>query len=389
MQRHPLYPRLLWLLLLLFATPVCAERVLTDMAGRKLTLPDHVTRVFAVGHCIPIVGAVAPEKLANNFRHATENPEARRFLSPLFYENKVVPAVGMMLTDEEIVKMQPDLIVMESSAQATDRAARMQERLGVPVALIDPNFLKLKDAIAFLGEALERREHAEKLRDFIVRHVDPIAARARAIPEKARVRVYYAEGPDGLSTNPAGSSHTEVLDYVGGINAAQVRNLPGEGMVKVTLEQLYLWRPERILVWTPGAEQQTTWRAITENPLWRKLEAVSKGKVTQIPWLPYSWFDRPPGSNRVIGALWLSQHLYPDVFKHDMTALTQEYSRLFLHKELSAADARYLLALSHPSPDAASPADGNPAGGKSANGNLAGGNPANDNPAGDNLANRH
>jgi iron complex transport system substrate-binding protein len=244
--------------------------------------------------------------------------------------------------------MKPDLVIMETSAQTLDRAERMQARLGVPVALIDPDFLKLKEAIGFLGDVLERREHAEKLKNFIVRHVDPIAPRARAIPEGERARIYYAEGPDGLSTNPAGSSHTQVLDYVGGINVAQVHNQPGEGVNKVTLEQLYLWQPERILVWTPGAEEKTTWRAIVDDPLWQKLEAVSKGRVTQIPWLPYSWFDRPPGSNRVIGALWLAQLLYPKTFDYDMTPLVQEYSHLFLHKELSAANARYLLDLATP-----------------------------------------
>ncbi|MDR0701187.1 MAG: ABC transporter substrate-binding protein [Azoarcus sp.] len=341
-------PCLLCLLLWFVAAPVRAERAITDMAGRALTLPDHVARVFAVGHCIPIAGAVAPDKLANNYRHATESAAARRFLSPLFFENKTIPAAGIMLSDEEIVKMRPDLVVMETSAQALDRAGRMQDKLGVPVVLVDPDFLKLKEAIGFLGEVLERREHADKLREFIVRHVDPVAPRARAIPEKERVRVYYAEGPDGLSTNPAGSSHTQVLDYVGGVNVAQVRNQPGEGMHKVTLEQLYLWQPERILVWTPGAEERTAWRAIVEDPLWRKLDAVEKGKVTQIPWLPYSWFDRPPGSNRVIGVLWLAQLLYPKVFDYDMTPLVQEYSRLFLHKILSAADARYLLDLAAP-----------------------------------------
>ncbi|MDR2030676.1 MAG: ABC transporter substrate-binding protein [Azoarcus sp.] len=344
---------MVWLTLWLIAAPAFAERALTDMAGRSLRLPDHVRRVFAVGHCIPIVGAVAPDKLANNYRHATESTAARRFLSPLFYENKIIPSVGIMLSDEEIARMKPDLVIMETSAQALDRAGRMQDKLGVPVALIDPDFLKLKEAIGFLGEVLERREHAEKLKDFIVRHVDPIAPRARGIPAGERVRVYYAEGPDGLSTNPAGSSHTQVLDYVGGINVAQVHNQPGEGMNKVTLEQLYLWQPARILVWTPGAEQQTTFRAIVNDPLWQKLDAVAQGKVTQIPWLPYSWFDRPPGSNRVIGTPWLAQLLYPKVFDYDMTLLVQEYSRLFLHKELSAADARYLLDLATPGkPDA-------------------------------------
>ncbi|THF55143.1 ABC transporter substrate-binding protein [Pseudothauera rhizosphaerae] len=332
----------------LLAASAHAERPITDMAGRQITLPDRVERVYAVGHCIPIVGAVAPDKLANNYGWAAGKGPARRFVSPLFYEGKVVPATGNRLSDEEVLKMRPDVVVMETRPNAAEAAKRMEARLGVPVVLIDQDLLRIKDSLAFLGDVLERKEHAGKLVDYVVRHVDPIAERARAIPAAQRVRAYYAEGPDGLSTNGAGSSHTQVLDYVGGINVAEVENAAGEGMHKVTLEQIYLWRPDLILVWTPGAERQTTYHAIVDDPLWRRIDAVAAGRVVQIPWLPYSWFDRPPGSNRVIGTLWLAQRLYPEVFTHDMVALTREYSRLFLHHEIGEDDARYLLGLATP-----------------------------------------
>lgn len=352
MTRHTTLKRALASLVLaaalLPAAPAWAERLITDMAGRRVALPDRIERVYAVGHCIPIVGAVAPDKLANNYRAVTGNPLVRRFLSPLFYEGKTVPAVGNMLSDEEVVKMKPDLVVMETSANVLDRVQRLEARLGIPVVLIDQDLPRTKAALAFLGDVLERPGQAQRLVDFVAEHIDPIADRARAIPPQRRLRVYYAEGPDGLSTNPVGSSHTQVLDYVGGINAADVGNIPGEGMNKVTLEQLYLWQPDLILVWTPNAERQTTYRAIVDDPLWRRVGAVANGRVVQIPWLPYSWFDRPPGSNRVIGTLWLAQLLYPDVFKYDMVALTREYARRFLHRELSEADARYLLGLAAP-----------------------------------------
>ncbi|NTV11497.1 MAG: ABC transporter substrate-binding protein, partial [Zoogloea sp.] len=195
---------------------------------------------------------------------------------------------------------------------------------------------------------LERREQAKVLVDFVATHIDPIREKARAIPEARRVRVYYAEGPDGLSTDPAGSSHTQVLDYVGGINVARVASLPDEGMSTVSLEQLYMWQPGLILVWTPAAEQLTTWHAINDSALWQRLEAVRGGHVVQIPWLPFSWFDRPPGSNRLLGVLWLARLLYPDEFRFDLVALTREYFRKFYHAEISAADARRLLGLAHP-----------------------------------------
>lgn len=342
-------PTLFCALALLLSGAAHAERSLTDMAGRNVKLPDEVRRVYAVGHCIPIVAAVAPEKLANNYRLGDA---ARRYLPPGLTAGKAVPAAGMRFSDEEILKMAPDLVVMEAMPGATEQAARLEARLHVPVLLVDQDMLKFKQAFTLLGEALGQREQAALLGDFVKTWLDPLHEKAKAIPEKERVRVYYAEGPNGLSTNPSGSSHSQMLDFVGATNVAQVANLPDEAMSAVSMEQLLLWQPELILVWTPGADQLTTWRAITSDPLWQRLGAVKKGRLVQVPWLPFSWLDRPPGSNRIIGTLWLANLLYPERFKYDMVALTREYFRKFYHFELGAAEARSLLASARPQPGA-------------------------------------
>ncbi|MBB3104548.1 ABC transporter substrate-binding protein [Azomonas macrocytogenes] len=331
--------------LLATSNPVFAERQITDMAGRRIEIPDKVEKVYAIGHCIPIVGAVAPQKLANNY-HLSE--AALRFLPPVFIENKVIPNTGNSLSDEEVMKMAPDLVVMEKIPGAQERADRLQERLKTPVLLVDLDMLQYKQAFTFLGELLQQPEQGRKLADFVATNMDPIAEKAKSIAQDQRVRVYYAEGPDGLSTNPAGNSHTQVLDFVGGINVAKVTNLPDEGMSSVSLEQLYIWQPDVILAWTPAADRLTTWKAIVENPLWQKVKAVKAGQVLQVPWIPFSWFDRPPSSNRILGTFWLAQTLYPQTFQFDMTTLTQEYFRLFYHKEISAAEVRYLLDLARP-----------------------------------------
>ena len=342
-----LFSALFCTLSLLQAGTAHAERSLTDMAGRIVKLPEEVHRVYAVGHCIPIVAAVAPDKLANNYRLGDA---ARRHLPPGLIAGKAVPAAGMRFSDEEILKMAPDLVVMEAMPGAAEQAARLEARLHVPVLLVDQDMLKFKQAFTLLGEALGQREQAALLGDFVKTWLDPLHEKAKAIPEKERLRVYYAEGPNGLSTNPSGSSHSQMLDFIGATNVAQVANLPDEGMSAVSMEQLFIWQPELILVWTPGADQLTTWRAVTGDPLWQRLSAVRKGRVVQVPWLPFSWLDRPPGSNRIIGTLWLANLLYPERFKYDMVALTREYFRKFYHFELGAAEARSLLASARPQP---------------------------------------
>ncbi len=337
------------LLLGLGCAPAWASRQVTDMAGRQVEVPGQIRTLYAVGHCIPLVWAIAPEKLGNN-RPMPEG--ARRFLPDGFFNGKRSPGSGAMeLSDEELVQMAPDLIVMEAYPGAAERADRTQARLQIPVVLVDQDMLHYPQAFSFLGQLLEQPEQAARLSDFVHRYLDPIRETARQIPEARRLQVYYAEGPDGLSTNPAGSAHTQLLEFVGARNVARVSNVPGEGLSKVSLEQLYAWQPQRILVWTPAAERRVTWKAIVDNPLWQNVQAVRDGQVLQIPWLPFSWFDRPPGSNRIIGAVWLAQTLYPQYFRLDLVKIIQEYFQTFYHQSLTEADARALLALSQPRHD--------------------------------------
>jgi iron complex transport system substrate-binding protein len=203
---------------------------------------------------------------------------------------------------------------------------------------------RYRESFTFLGDILGRKQQAALLSGFVTKYLDPIRKRAGAIPGKDRVRVYYAENPDGLGTNPSGSIHTQILDFAGAVNVANVTNVSGEGMSQVSMEQLLIWQPRIILVWTPGADRLTTYNAIVNNPLWNRLDAVMNKRVYQIPWLPFSWFDRPPGSNRIIGTIWLANLLYPHIFKYDMVKVTQEYFLKFYHYRLPARDAARLLS---------------------------------------------
>ena len=99
-----------------------AERVVTDMAGRQVQVPDTVRRVYAEGHCLSLVGAVAPEKLLNLPRMSDD---AKRLLGPAFTQDKHVPEGGMRFSDEEIVRMAPDLIVLEIGPGAIDNATQI------------------------------------------------------------------------------------------------------------------------------------------------------------------------------------------------------------------------------------------------------------------------
>ena len=56
--------------------------------------------------------------------------------------------------------------------------------------------------------------------------------------------------------------------------------------------------------------------------------------------------NSPPSVNRVLGVWWLGNLLYPQLYDYDMTAVAQEYCRLFWHYDLTAEEAERMLSRS-------------------------------------------
>jgi len=330
----------LTLLVLCFTFAIGQQtRIVTDMGGRKVVVPKIIKRVYIDKHCAMMVNAIAPELTANMALNPSE--EAKQLLSPSIWKNKPYTQGSV----EEILKLHPDIVFMsdELSQSVVDKANKLQAQIKLPVVLLEMNMEGYKSNIAFLGNLFGKQQKAAELIGFIKTYLDAIEKRAKQIPLKARKQVYYAEGPTGLNTDPSGSKHSQIIDFVGATNIAKADIIPGKGMSAVSMEQVMVWNPEVILVWTGSAENLVTYKYVNTDPLWANIRAVKTKQVYQIPWLPYGWFDRPPGTNRILGTIWTANLLYPSIFKYDMVKVTQEYFRKFYHVNLSAAKAKELI----------------------------------------------
>jgi len=333
-----------WLLLLLCSIHGMAmgqpTRLIRDMGGRSVRIPDKIKSVYVNNHCDILVYAFDPAIAVNRITKISD--AASRFFPKQFLAKPVTDPQGAL---EEIIKLHPDVVLwsVEVSPQAIDEANRLQAKINIPVVLLELNMTKYKATFAFLGQLLSRPAKAQELIGFVKTYIDAIQQRARQIPANRRVRIYYAESPDGLSTDPSGSKHSQIIDFVGASNVAKVGIAPGTGLAKVSMEQVMIWQPEVILVWTVNADRLVTYKHILSDPLWKNIRAVKSGRVYQIPWLPFGWFDRPPGPNRIPGTIWTANLLYPAIFKYDMVKVTQEYFQKFYHVHLSAAQAKTVL----------------------------------------------
>ena len=261
--------------------------------------------------------------------------------SVILDEYETLPNFGMgdAINYEAVLAAGPDIAFMVGTINdaIVSDADAMQESLGIPVVVVDSELSHTPEAYRFMGELFGVEETAEQLAAYAEATLDDIAN--MDIPEEEKVRMYYGNGEDSLETAPAGSSHGAIIELVNAVNVADLE-LGDGGRVQISAEQLLAWDPDVIVVNgepksdIPGASAAD---AIMNDPTYANLTAVQEGRVYGTPNAPFSWVDRPPGPNRIVGLRWLSALIYPDYIQVDVDDAVREFFSLFYHVELSDA----------------------------------------------------
>jgi iron complex transport system substrate-binding protein len=327
-----------------FAAPT---RSFTDMTGRTVKVPVAIHKVFCMGPpCQILIYALAPDLLAG-WNYPPEPGEAELLIEPY----RRLPVLGGWFGKsntgnlEQIVKVKPDVMISIGDPMATAVAERVQAQIRIPVVVGDWQLKSTGNTLRMLGRLVHREKRAEELARISEAAIAEVERKVAAIPQDQRRRVYYAEGPKGLATDPGNSFHSEAIVFAGGINVAKVPQGGNFGQTNVSPEQILMWNPDIIIagydhVSSPGQFYRSVW----SDPFWRKLKAVQNKEVFEAPQYPFNWIDRPPAVNRIIGIKWLANLLYPDRFHYDIRKETRNFYAKFYHRTLTDAELDKLLA---------------------------------------------
>lgn len=326
-------------------------RQITDMAGRTVTIPDKLERIYSASPLgYAILYSLAPELLCGRATFS-RTPIEQRMLLP---EVAALPLIGTFggqstqINIEALLAVKPQLIVelvMTSPAgfsSAVDSATRVKlDQLGIPyIYIFARDITDYPMAYAHLGTILGKEERARELGLYIQEALDDAQRVVAQVPPAERPKVYYAEGLDGLSTESAETFHTHLLKLAGDVNVH--RNPLGPvtmgGFEKISLEHVLAYDPDVIL-----AFESRFYESVFSHSGWRQLRAVQNGRVYWIPRGPFNWFDRPPSFMRGIGLKWLLSVLYPQQYPIDMVQETHDFYRKFLWTDLNDDDIRQLL----------------------------------------------
>lgn len=317
-----------------------ASRFVTDSAGRRVTVPPRVDRIFPAGPPAAIqLYTLAPDALMGWPR--ANRPDEIEFLLPGIGSRPEVGRLtgrGNTANLERVLAGGPDLIVDTGSIRPTfaELADRVQQQTGVPYALLDGHFAAIPRSYELLGELTGRTARARELAAAAQDTIRTVVGRVEKVPAAQRPRVYYARGPAGLETGLGGSINIEALSVMG--VRLVTADTPG-GLATVSIEQVLQWEPEVII--TIDRDFAAT---VRDNPLWKGVRAVRDGRVHLSPKLPFGWIDFPPGVNRLPGLWWLGQALFPALFPEDLRGITREFYRRFYQVEPNDAQIARVLA---------------------------------------------
>ena len=298
-----------------------------------------ITRVFGSAPPMTLLAYVlnSDTLIAVNapLKNSANNAEPR-FLSPRFLQ---LPVLGGWQGDkqpnlEEILLAHPELIVIWDTPLLSDRVAVDLQKINIPAVKVNIDRTEsYPQVFRMLGEVLGKKDRGEQLARYAEEELRQLQAFTASIPPAKRVRVYYAEGQDGLRTDCEHSFHAEPITFAGGENVQHCTQSTVMGMVSVNFEQILQYNPEVII-----AQEQEFMRAITQDDKWRNLAAVKKKRVYIVPKTPFNWLDRPPSLMRILGAHWLAAVLYPDQYPYDLRAKTAAFFTLFFGVALSGEE---------------------------------------------------
>ena len=338
-QRFPIFGGR-WLVasfLLLFAVTMSHAREITDMAGRQVTVPDQIKRIYAAQPYTHVLAyMLAPDMLIGHL--SIIGDREKQFLRPEAASLPLLggsPGSGQQVNMETVLAAKPDIVLMKGNATSdTSRAAEKFTQIGLPVVFVDlENIDDYPAGIEYFGKLIGRGEKAKQLADHGRQVLAEVDRAVVAIPEDKRVRVYYAESADGLATECDQSFHADAIKRAGGVIVHHCLLKTHMGMEKVGLEQIIAYNPDVIVANDPQFEAMAY-----ADPRWAGIKAVAEHKVLTVPRSPFNWIDRPPSVMRIVGIQWLANRLYAKAYAIDLRRELREFHQRYMGIDPTAED---------------------------------------------------
>jgi len=299
-----------------------AERMVTDLAGRKVAVPYEVNRLVALGP--GALRLVAYLGLTNRIvgiedleKRMESNLYVRPYASTLGKEFMDLPVVGTggagaLPNLEKILMCRPDLIVAVSVDPA--QLDNIQAKTGVPAIYLSYGALgvwreEARHSLSLLGEVLGGKKRATAINEYVSSLEDDLKKRTADLDEKNKPSTYFGgisyKGAQGLTSTEAGYTPAR---WAGVRNLAN--GLGKDGHFFVDKDQILVWNPDFIFV-DIGSRLLLDQDFAENRDFYRMLKAARTGRTFSL--LPYNYYNTNI-ELALLNAYFIGKSLYPSRF---------------------------------------------------------------------------
>lgn len=307
------------------AGPTAAKKtqVITDMVGRKVTVPLDIKRVVVVGFPPVMDGwiiALGDQKLIVNGFPGYDGSAFYRsdklLIPDVIAQPNVQSALGGPVNTEELLALHPDVVITSDQ----DSAEQIQ-KLGVPALNIDygSSGPAIEQDVTIMGQLLGKKKEAAAYVAYFDQIIDQVKTTASKVPQSERPSAIY------IAIDPLHRPNKIMTWMLGVLGVRDVTAaLTDVNSPQFSAEHLYQWNPDVMIVHDPEDVP-----AFMNGAQYKNLTAVKTKRVDLVPEGINTWGDNTV--EQPLGLLWTAKDVYPDLFKDiDLVSETKNfYSRFF------------------------------------------------------------
>lgn len=325
----------------LFAATLLAfsaqAKIITDVDGNKIDIPDRVERVADLWHAnnqiVLLLGCT--DKLVATTTAIAANP----WFAEVYPNIKNVPVLtnGETIQVEELLSQKPEAVLLSKKSMLTE--VNQAGLKGVRVSFQD--FDGLKKTVRITAEVLGDKAPAvaESYIKELEDNIQFVESRIKDVKEAQRPTVLHiTKGTDLLMIDGGKSMIGEWIKMAGGKSV-----LPDEAnMVTVTMESIVEANPDVIIIGSSGNKAQAAIEKIKSDPSWQSISAVKNNRVYANPTGTFPW-DRY-SAEEALQILWAAQLFHPEKFQDvDMVEKTQAFYKKYYGYALSKENTEQIL----------------------------------------------
>lgn len=297
--------------------------VVTDHAGREVTLPAEINRVV-VADIYPMASVItvylgSAEKLVG-IHPVCMSAAKNGLLGEIFPEILNADTsfmTGSDLNVEQLLNLDPDVVFCSAGNSELMSAL---ENAGIPAVGVSPSkwnydILETYDQwAALLGQMFPESDKSKEISAYSQEVYDMIQDRVKDIAEEDKKDILFLFQYDDQEIVTSGKNFFGQFwcEAVGGRNVAEVVEADNSNAI-ISMEQIYEWNPELIFVTNfTTVQPDDLYNNAIGGDDWSTIAAVQNKEVYKLPLGSYRSYT--PSADTPVTLLWMAQKVYPDLF---------------------------------------------------------------------------